>query len=137
MKATHKASENESCPTNDVIHASSREECDRRDRARVIPIGVSSPRAVDPREISASSSAELIVLVDDKNLVRECLARCLLSTREGSSVAMFATVADCARADVDSAEPAFVLYSIEPRGGRRPGAAGWDVRGRAAHSPLG
>lgn len=115
MKATHKARENESRATDNVIHASSREECDPLDRARAIPIGSSSPRAGDPRKISASSPAELIVLVDDKNLNRECLARCLLSTREGSSVAMFATVADCAQSDVDSAEPAFVLYNIHHR----------------------
>ena len=112
MKATHKA--RESRATDNVIHASSREECGPLDRARAIPIGSSSPRAGDPRKISASSPAELIVLVDDKNLDREFLARCL-STREGRSVAMFATVADCAQSDVNSAEPAFVLYNIHHR----------------------
>jgi DNA-binding NarL/FixJ family response regulator len=115
MDKIFKAKEDPSCLTNGVIPASFRDGCEWRDHAQPIPVGRSSAQTIDARELRALSSAKLIVLVDDRNLIRECVARCLLSIHEGSSVAMFATIADCAQADIDVAKVAFVLYNIHHR----------------------
>jgi DNA-binding NarL/FixJ family response regulator len=124
MNKIFKAKEDPSCLTNSVTYASSRDGCEWRDHAQAIPGGRSSLQAIDPREIRALSSPKLIVLIDDKNFIRECVARCLLSTHEGSSVAMFATIADCAQADIDFAKVAFVLYNIHHRPPSDPAVEG-------------
>lgn len=62
-----------------------------------------------------SIAGKLIILIDDKNLIRECIALCLQAACKETSVASFATTHECAQADIDETRVSLVLYNVHHR----------------------
>lgn len=68
-----------------------------------------------PTRKNPSRAFKQIVLIDDRNFIRDCVARCLEASYDDVTLPSFPTIEDYLNADIDFNQVAFIMFSIHQR----------------------